>query len=75
MTRYYRGHTIEECLNLTALNDTRKGKIPKNAKLYLYNDNVYTIGKLADLLGVKRWKMYDKFKKGVLPKGVIKYNG
>lgn len=75
MTRYYRGHTIEECLNLTALNDTRKGKIPQNAKLYTYKGKVYTIGKLADLLNIKRWKMYDNFKKGILPKGVTKYNG
>lgn len=74
-TRYYRGHSIEECLNLIPLNDTRKGKIPKNAKLYVYNDKIYTIGKLADELGIKRSKMYYDVNKGVLPKGVTKYNG
>lgn len=75
MTRYYRGHSIEECLNLTALNDKREGAIPHNAKLYSYNGNVYTIRKLAEVLGVKRWKMYDDLNKGRLPKGVTKYNG
>ena len=75
MTRYYRGHSIEECLNLKPLNDTRKGKNGNGAILVEYENKTYSIGKLADFLGIKRWKMYEMFKRGEIPKGVNIING
>lgn len=74
MTRYYRGHSIEECLNLVPLKDKRH-KTAHNAILYEYEGNVYSIGQLVAKLNVSRSKLYSDLKKGVLPKGVTKYNG
>lgn len=75
MTRYYRGHTIEECLNLTALSDHRSTKQRYNAKLYNYNGSTYSITKLSDVLNIPRWKLIKQLQKGILPKGVTKHNG
>ena len=74
MTRYYRGHSIEECLNLVPLKDKRR-KTAHNAILYEYEGNVYSIGQLVTKLNMSRSKLYSDLKKGVLPKGVTKYNG
>lgn len=72
-TRYYRGHTIEECLNLVSLNDKRH-KPPHNAILYDYDGHIYSIKRLADKLGIPKHKLYYSIKKGRLPKGVTKHN-
>ena len=74
MTRYYRGHTIEECLQLTDLSDYRKTKIKYNAILYEYENKVFSISQLSTKLNIPRWKLQRDLKKGILPKGVIKYN-
>ena len=75
MTRYYRGHTIEECLYLTDLSDHRKVNVKYNAILYNYDDDVYSISALSRKLNIPRWKLQRDLKKGILPKGVTKYNG
>lgn len=74
MTRYYRGHTIEECLNLSKLSDHRKDRIRYNSKLYKYEDGLYSISNLSEKLNISRWKLQRDIKKGILPKGVTKYN-
>lgn len=74
MTRYYRGHTIEECLQLTELSDHRKTKVRYNAKLYQYENEVYSITQLSTKLNIPRWKLQRNLKNGILPKGVIKYD-
>ena len=74
MTRYYRGHTIEECLQLIDLSDHRKTKIKYNAILYEYENKVFSISQLSTKLNIPRWKLQRDLKKGILPKGVIKYN-
>lgn len=73
-TRYYRGHTIEECLNLIPLKDKRK-KTPHNAILYKYDNKIYSIKQLADRLSIPKYKLYRELKKDILPKGVTKVNG
>lgn len=73
MTRYYRGHTIDECLNLVPLKDGRN-KTPHNAVLYEYEDKLYSIKNLAEQLNMPKWKLYRDLKKGILPKGVTKHN-
>nr|DAU44016.1 MAG TPA: helix-turn-helix domain protein [Caudoviricetes sp.] len=73
MTRYYRGHTIEECLNLIPLKDKRN-KLPHNAILYEYQGEIYSIARLSKQLNIPKHKLYYDVKKGILPKGVIKYN-
>lgn len=74
MTRYYRGHTIEECLYLSTLSDHRQTKTRYNAILYLYKDKIYSVSSLSRELNIPRWKLRRDIKKGILPKGVIKYN-
>lgn len=74
MTRYYRGHTIEECLNLSTLSDHRQTKIKYNSILYKYKDKIYSVSSLSRELNTPRWKLRRDLKKGILPKGVIKYN-
>lgn len=75
MTRYYRGHTIEECLNLVTLSDHRQTKTRYNAILYSYEDKIYSVSSLARELNIPRWKLRRDLKKGILPKGVTKHNG
>ena len=72
-TRYYRGHTIEECLNLVPLKDKRN-KPSHNAILYMYDHKTYSIKQLAIKLSIPKWKLYRDLKKGILPKGVTKVN-
>lgn len=74
MTRYYRGHTIEECLYLTDLSDHRKVNVKYNAILYNYDNDVYSISALSRKLNIPRWKLQRDLKKGILPKGVTKHN-
>lgn len=74
MTRYYRGHSIEECLNIVPLKDKRH-KTAHNAILYEYEGEIYSIGQLVTKLNVSRSKLYSDLKKGILPKGVTKYYG
>lgn len=73
MTRYYRGHTIEECLQILPLKDKRH-KTSHNAILYKYDGETYSIKQLAEKLNIPKWKLYRDIKKGILPKGVIKYD-
>lgn len=74
MTRYYRGHTIEECLHLVNLSDHRKVNVKYNAILYNYDNDVYSISALSRKLNTPRWKLQRDIKNGILPKGVIKHN-
>lgn len=75
MTRYYRGHTKEECLNLKCLSDHRKTQIKYNSILYKYEDDVYSVSALSRKLNIPRWTLRRNLKKGILPKGVTKVNG